>query len=130
LRVLQGLTLNLVGVEVAVNDSEVATKPPTGIPCSMTETLTVNSQSPLDDSPLNGSCSQILSGYGEPELDEPTLSDVLDSLIPFVRGNKNITKLPVYKGKSVVGSGQVSEGTSSRLTLGRGKNLLGRGGWG
>jgi len=58
-----------------------------------------------------------------PELEEPTLSEVLDSLIPFVRGNKNISKLPVYKGKSVVGEGQVSEGTSTGLNSVEGKEF-------
>jgi hypothetical protein len=41
-------------------------------------------------------------GYRESEEDEPTLSAVLDSLIPFIRDNKNATKLPVYKGKAVM----------------------------
>lgn len=117
------ITLNLVGIEVAANDSKVATKPPTLESRPMTETLTINNEPPLDENTLNGLCFQILPGYGELELDEPTLSDVLDSLIPFVRGNKNITKLPVYKGKSMVGSRQDSEVNSSRVNSGEGKEF-------
>jgi hypothetical protein len=40
-----------------------------------------------------------LPGYREPEDEESNLTAVLDSLIPFIRGNDSSVKLPVYIGK-------------------------------
>jgi len=55
-----------------------------------------------------------LSGYRDSEEDEPTLSVVLESLILFVRGNNNATKLLVYEGKFVMDTIMGSEENSSR----------------
>jgi len=55
-----------------------------------------------------------LLGYRESEEDEPTLSAVPDSLIPFIQGNKNFTKIHVYKGKATMDTTMYADPNYSR----------------
>jgi hypothetical protein len=70
-------------------------------------------------------------GYREPEEEESTLSVVLDSLIPFIRGNDTNVQLPVFLGKSVIDPVlEVGRPAAHGLWWVRlGKNLRGPGVW-
>jgi hypothetical protein len=58
-------------------------------------------------------------GDREPEEDENALCSVLDSLIPFIRDNKEVTKLSIFLGKTLAPEGS-SKATSSKNTLTKG----------
>jgi hypothetical protein len=62
-------------------------------------------------------------GYREPKDEESSLSAVLDSLIPFIRGNDSNVQLPVYLGKSIIddvaGKGEASCSRSSDVEAGK-----------
>jgi hypothetical protein len=52
-------------------------------------------------------------GYREPEEDESSLNSVLDSMIPFIKDNKDAIKLPTYQGKALQDPSSLSEATTS-----------------
>jgi hypothetical protein len=63
-------------------------------------------------------------GFRELEEDANNLSLALDSLIPFIRDNKDATILPTYLGKRILESAGTSEATSSKTKPTReGKNF-------
>jgi len=58
--------------------------------------------------------------YREPEEDEASLNSVLDSLIPFIKDNKDAIKLPTYRGKALIEPSTILEATTSKDNLAKG----------
>jgi hypothetical protein len=60
--------------------------------------------------------SALLPGYHEPDEEETTMSDVLDSYLPFIHDKDSSIKLPIYLGKSSITSPQEDGGASTSLS--------------
>jgi len=56
----------------------------------------------------------------EPKKDENALSTVLDSLIPFLKDNKEVSKLMIFLGKKTLAPEGSSEASSSKTILAKG----------
>jgi hypothetical protein len=62
--------------------------------------------------------------FREPEEDENSFSTILDSLIPFIRDNKEAIKLPIFLGKRALDIAGSSEDTSLKTKSAReGKDI-------
>jgi hypothetical protein len=58
-------------------------------------------------------------GFREVEEGESSLNTALDSLIPFIKDNKDVIKLPTFQGKAPIDLSTTSEATSSKPQLTR-----------
>ena len=53
--------------------------------------------------------------FREPEENESTLNNVLDSLIPFLKDNEEAIKLPIFKGKAPLSPSSLAKTSTSNL---------------
>jgi hypothetical protein len=79
---------------------------------------TCNSQ---DNSHLLSVNQPFPPGYREPEEDDPTVSAVLDSFLPFLRGSKALVPIPTFLGKKPIELGVESgQASTSGISVAKG----------
>jgi hypothetical protein len=74
-------------------------------------------QRALDNHTLSvGFISPLEAGAREPEEIESTLNSLIDTLIPSIKINKQVIKLPTYIGRTCINHGESSGFTNSTIT--------------